>query len=157
MKLFTFTKPLRSTAVRAVQPEKAFSKEVNLAASSGAGITTSDKALQLKNRPLETRPLLMSHDVPSAIRAPLRSTFANVLLGEEMKPAVPKAVFNWLNSALPHSPVSTISVALFKEDGMSSAATETGSCALETSAQDAIITKEKTPLNTFPIIVCFEV
>ena len=54
---------------KAAQPEKAFSNEVNLAASVAAGITTSFRALQLKNKPLEDKPPLMSNEVPSAIVA----------------------------------------------------------------------------------------
>ena len=51
------------------------------------------------------------------------STFSNVVLGETIKPDIPKAVFSWLNSELPHSPVKVMTVASFSEEGMSSADT----------------------------------
>ena len=101
--------------------------------------------------PLLLNPALTYNEVPSAIVALLISSFVKVVL-EPIITFVPNAAFSWPNSEVPHSPVKVISVASFNEDGMSSAGTDTASCALAPSAQNAVIIRELIPLYIFLMV-----
>ena len=71
--------PLRSIVSRLEQFMNAFVRLLNLAASSGAGIVTDVKAVQLTNTPLDENPPLTSKSVPSSIRASDISTVLSLV------------------------------------------------------------------------------